>query len=215
VFDAGLASAGPLVTTQITGNTFVNVGFAALASYWGISWVNNQVIDNQVSSTPYLGQFFYDGNSAPFDTVTVIAFEGNQFDGSTLVNPSAVPPAQVGRANVFLSIDFSSVNEGGKPLSLPLSIGDDTIANTVLPATKAAFYLVPASAFVDGGGNVCASPGNALSCASAPSGSQVGVAPMVAHGGVSGHPRLREFGWAARGRRFPVVRVPLVGNGSR
>lgn len=184
VFDAGLETVGAVSGTVITGNTFTSAGQAAMSSYWGTSWVGNRVLGNQASLTPYIGLFMYDGNSkAPGDTITVITFQDNLFDGNTLQNPAALPPAQSGRPNVSMVVDFSTVNETGGELPLPLAADSNTITSNVLPTTKAGFYLWPTSAFIDGGGNVCnpGNPGTLISCGSAPL-ANASTAPMLSRG---------------------------------
>jgi hypothetical protein len=171
VFDASLETVGPLVGTWITGNTFTSAGEAAMSSYWGTSWVGNRVTGNQGSNTPYIGLFFWGGNSKPpWDTVTVVAFQDNVFDHNTLQSPSALPPVQDGRPNASMVVDFSTVNETGGALPLSLAADSNAISNNTLPSSKTGFWLYPGSAFIDGGGNICnpTNSGGVISCGSAP-----------------------------------------------
>lgn len=168
VFDAGFETVGLITNSVIAGNSFTNAGFTGIGSYHGTSWVGNAVLGNTVSQSPSLAYFFYGDNSTAYDgdSVTAIDFEGNAFSSNTFQNPTSLPAVQIGRQIASMVMDFSGLNEGGAALPLPLTASDDTIAENQLPTSIAGFFLSPASAFFDGGGNTCnpSNPGTGASC---------------------------------------------------
>jgi Right handed beta helix region len=178
VFDAGFETVGLITNTVISGNSFTNAGFTGVGSYHGTSWVGNTVAGNTVSNSPSLAYFFYGDNATAYDgdSVTAIDFEGNAFSGNTFQNASSLPPAQSGRHVASMVINFSGLNEGGAALPLVLTAANDTIAANHLPTSIAGFFLAPASAFFDGGGNTCnpSNPGTGASCSGAFSGMRSG-----------------------------------------
>jgi Right handed beta helix region len=163
VFDASVETASLVTNTVIVGNTFSSAG-TAVGSYWETSWENNQVLDNTVSKVAFLFVFFYGGHHADTPPVTSIDFLNNTFAGNVYSDP-LTPPGSPSMASVIMTL--AGVGEGASGgLPLPSTLSNNVIANNTLPASQAGFYLLPTSAFVDGGGNTCdpTNPGNALSC---------------------------------------------------
>jgi hypothetical protein len=167
-WDAGIETVAILTNSLIATNTMTNIGDAAIAAYHGTNWVGNTVLDNQISGSPYLVLIFYSDNAAAYTSppVTAINFENNTFKGNVFQSPILCPPGGNCRPAASLVIDFSGVNEGPASLPLPFVANDNLIADDTLPTSIAGFYLLPASAFIDGGGNVCnpENPGNVVAC---------------------------------------------------
>ena len=171
VFNAGFETVGLITNSVISGNSFTNAGFTGIGSYHGTSWSGNMVVGNTVSQSPSLTYFFYGDNSTSYDgdSVAAIAFASNAFTGNIFQNPTSLPPAQSGRNVALMVMDFGGLNEGSSPLPLPLTASNDTVAENQLPTTIAGFFLAPAPAFVDGGGNTCnpSDPGTGAACSAA------------------------------------------------
>jgi parallel beta-helix repeat protein len=173
VWDAGFESISALTNTLIAGNTFTNTGFTGIGAYYGTSWVGNKILGNSVSASPSLAYIMFVRNcpgvgDCPADSVTTILFQGNTFRGDSLRNPVTLAPSLRGRIPASVVINFSGLNEQPHPLPLPFAASNDTIAGEYLPSSLPSFYLAPAAAFVDGGGNVCNvyDPGTAGWCRS-------------------------------------------------
>jgi hypothetical protein len=162
VFDASVEGAGILTHTVIAGNLFTNTS-AGVGSYWGTSWTGNQVRGNHLSGAIYLTLIVYDGNSiSGYAPVSSINFLDNSFDGNVFESPVITNFANV----ASMVISFAGIGQDTTGLPLPTHLGQSSISNNVLPSSIAAFYLLPAADFLNGGGNVCnvANAGNAPFC---------------------------------------------------
>jgi hypothetical protein len=96
--------------------------------------------------------FQYFGQSdapLPIPPTSSISLQSNTFSRNVFVNPiSALPFAMVA--------DFSGIRGvPSNPLPLPLNVGNNLIADNNFPLNIPGPRLLPASGFVDGGGNVC------------------------------------------------------------
>ena len=160
-FDAGFESVGPLTNTTIVGNTITNAGTAGIGVYWSTFWSGNTVAANHVSQSGGAINIAYDGILPAGEPQTPLAstitfqnntFVANIFDAS-LHRPVLITLAGVGGSTV-------------NPLPQPLVASNNVFLDNVLPLSAQAPYLLPTSAFVDGGGNVCGAGGTLLTCGS-------------------------------------------------
>lgn len=159
-FDAGFESVGPLTNTTITGNTITNAGTAAIASYWSTFWSGNTVLANHISQSGGAINIAYDGilpaGQPQTPLASTITFQNNTFAAN-------VVDATIHDA---VLINFAGLGGGsGTPLPQPLVAGNNVFLDNVLPVASRGPYLFPASAFVDGGGNVCGAGGTLVTCA--------------------------------------------------
>jgi len=150
VFDAGIeggTSPGP-VTATIQGNTITRAGFTGIGGYYLPGWQNSVFSGNTVSNAPNLW-FFVHAPSASAG-VTAMTLVNNQFVSNTFTSPS---PQGVGNAAL---IDY--VNGG-----LPYTVQGNLVQNNNFGTGPGPLFS-PVAGFIDGGGNICGSGGNLLSC---------------------------------------------------
>lgn len=161
-YDAGFESVGPLTNTTIVGNTITNAGTAGIGAYWSTFWSGNTVAMNHISQSAQAINIAYDGILPPGEPQTPLAstitFQNNTF----LAN---VFDATVHQPAVLITLAGIGGSTSGRPLPQPLVAGNNVILDNVLPLTGQGPILLPISAFVDGGGNVCGAGGPLLTCA--------------------------------------------------
>ena len=145
VFDAGIEGIDAVTNSLIANNTIVNTGTTGIGSYWCTSWTGNTISGNDVSRTP--GLFFFEyrvGTSKCVNPSTAGAFANNRMVGNRFSNrvPGGVEPS--------LWFNFPTLGAAGVFNNL---IQGNDVGTAQGPA------VVPASGFINGGGNICA-PGN-------------------------------------------------------
>ena len=147
VYDAGIEGVDVVANSVIANNTIVNTGTTGIGWYWCTSWTGNTISGNDVSRTPGLFYFEYRvGTTKCVNTATAGAFATNRVVGNRFGNrvPGGVEPSMWFN---FPTLDPAAVFNN-------LIQGND-VGTSVGPA------VVPASGFVNGGGNICA-PGNSF-----------------------------------------------------
>jgi hypothetical protein len=146
-YDAGIEGIDALSATTIVGNTFRNMGFAAVGSYWCTNWTANVVRGNNVSATPVLADVIYKTASAQCGVMPAVAsFVNNQFLGNTFGSPSAGTLG--GPGGPTMPTGPSMV------ISMSGTVMGNVLANNDF-GTNPGPNLLPLTGFVDGGGNVC------------------------------------------------------------
>jgi hypothetical protein len=161
-FDAGFESVGPLTNTRIVGNTIRNAGTAGIGAYWSTFWSGNTVAANHISQSGQAINIAYDGILPPGEPQTPLA--------STITFQNNTFIANIFDATVHLPVLITLAGVGGStvnPLPQPLVASNNVFLDNVLPVNAQGPYLLPTSAFVDGGGNVCGVGGTLLTCGSA------------------------------------------------
>jgi Right handed beta helix region/Bacterial Ig-like domain (group 2) len=160
-YDAGFESVGPLTNTTIVGNTIRNAGTAGIGVYWSTFWSGNTVARNHISQSGQAINIAYDGILPPGEPqtplATTITFQNNTFS------------ANIVDATVHEPVLITFAGRGGNtanPLPQPLVASNNVFLDNVLPVNARGPTLLPTSAFVDGGGNVCGAGGTLLACAS-------------------------------------------------
>jgi hypothetical protein len=144
VFDAGVEGVDVVANTTITNNTIVNAADAGIASYWCTSWTGSSVIGNTVSRSTTLVYFKYQvGSRQCPNPSTPGAFTNNLFSGNVFRDPLPINPPDA------MWFDFSM---------LPASSVSNNLIQGNDMGTQLGPYTVPASGFINGGGNTCASP---------------------------------------------------------
>jgi hypothetical protein len=142
VYDAGVEGVGAITNTRIVDNAISDVGYAAIGSYWCTNWNGNFVGGNQVSASPALGRFYYTTDAQRCrGSVAPPQFSMNQFVGNVFRNPAA--------GTVSVPVSGLFVNVSGPTTTSNLLQGNDFGSNN-------GPYVIPLSAFTDGGGNICA-----------------------------------------------------------
>lgn len=160
-FDAGFESVGPLTNTTIVGNTIRNAGTAGIGAYWSTFWSGNTVAANHISQSGQAINIAYDGILPPGEPQTPLA--------STITFQNNTFTANIFDATVHRPVLITFVGTGGSagnPLPQPLVASNNVFLDNVLPLNAQGPTLLPTSAFVDGGGNVCGAGGTLLTCAS-------------------------------------------------
>jgi hypothetical protein len=148
-FDCGFEGVGTLNTSVVDNNTISTANFCCVGAFLATNWQGNEVAGNSCTN---IGEMFAFRRSAgPIQGEPTVFFRDNAFRNNT----------QQPGGTIFQSvIDFLHV-----PAGLTLSLGNNRLTgNTFLGTTP---LLLPASMFVDGGGNVCAKGGDPtfpLSC---------------------------------------------------
>jgi hypothetical protein len=160
-FDAGFESVGPLTNTTIVGNTIKNAGTAGIGVYWSTFWSGNTVALNHISQSGQAINIAYDGilpaGEPQTPLASTITFQNNTFS------------ANIVEATVHEPVLINFAGKGGSsglPLPQPLVASNNVFLDNVLPVNAQGPTLIPASAFVDGGGNMCGAGGTVLMCAS-------------------------------------------------
>ncbi len=146
VFDAAIEGLDVVANTAITNNTIVNVGSAGILSEWCTSWTGSSLTGNSVSRGANLMFFSYNVNSAKcLDVSTPGAFANNRMTGNTFRD--AVP----GGASGAMYFDFGT---------LPASAVSNNLIQGNDMGGAPGPHTVPASGFINGGGNICSDPLN-------------------------------------------------------
>jgi parallel beta-helix repeat protein len=139
VWDAGIEGVDAVTDTTVDGNTILNAGKAGIASYWCTHWTGNAILHNSVAQSPYLMLAIYDRGSRCRDLTTLGAFADSQVVGNIFRAP-------IGQAPGMLLV-FDNLAPGATFNNL---IRDNDLGSGPGPS------VAPLSAFVDGGGNLCA-----------------------------------------------------------
>jgi parallel beta-helix repeat protein len=173
-WDTGIETEGNIVNTHIKSNIISSVAYAGIGGWYWNSWDNVSVIDNTVTNTAQMFALFrtcglrpqnWDGNGAPADTAVYFhnnVFSGNQFVGSEPLDDSAFIP-------IFDELDYPQEEQVcGIPGEQPVRPSDFKLHNNTF--TQNNFGHVELSPYfsspvkpgfiIDGGGNVCSSPGS-------------------------------------------------------
>jgi Bacterial Ig-like domain (group 2)/Periplasmic copper-binding protein (NosD) len=146
-YDAGVEGVDALSSTTIAGNTFRNMGFAAVGSYWCTNWTGNVVRRNNVSGTPLLADVLYKTASAQCGAMPAVAgFVNNQFLGNSFRSPSGGTLGGPGGPTMPTGPSMA--------ISMSGTVMGNVLANNDF-GTNPGPNLVPLSGFVDGGGNIC------------------------------------------------------------
>ena len=160
-YDAGFESVGPLTNTTIVGNTITNAGTAGIGAYWSTFWSGNTVAANHITQSAGAINIAYDGILPPGEPqtplATTITFQNNTFIAN-IFDPTVHRPVLI----TLAGLGGSTVT----PLPQPLVASNNVFLDNVLPLNALGPTLLPTSAFVDGGGNVCGAGGTLLTCAS-------------------------------------------------
>jgi Bacterial Ig-like domain (group 2)/Right handed beta helix region len=145
-YDAGVEGVDALSATTIAGNTFRNLGVAAVGSYWCPNWTGNVIRGNRVTGTPTLALIGYSAGPQCGATPAAAGFLNNQFLGNIFRTPSAGT----------MGGPTGPTTPGGPSMAISMS---GTVMGNVLASndfgTNAGPNLVPLTGFVDGGGNIC------------------------------------------------------------
>jgi parallel beta-helix repeat protein len=140
VFDAGIEGVDVVMNSVIANNTIVNTGTVGISSYWCTSWTGNTISGNSVSRSPGLFRFEYKvGTSKCLNPSTPGAFANNKMVGNRFSSP-------IFGADSSMWFNFPTV--GGAGVFNNLIQGND-VGSAPGPA------VVPASGFINGGGNIC------------------------------------------------------------
>ncbi len=146
-FDAGIepgTSNGPMTVT-IRDNRILNMGYTGIGSYYIEGFINSIIAGNVVSSSPSFARFSAD----PATGVTASTLVNNQIVNNMFVNPIALPPLYGGGIPPSIY-----VNMNGRSAT---SVSGNLIQNNNFGTVSPGPVLSPASGFIDGGANVCAS----------------------------------------------------------
>lgn len=146
-YDAGVEGVDALSATTIAGNTFRNMGFAAVGSYWCTNWTGNVVRGNNVSGTPVLADVIYKTASAQCGAMpAVTGFVNNQFLGNTFGSRSGGTLGGPGGPTMPTGPSMA--------ISMSGTVMGNVLANNDF-GTNPGPNLVPLTGFTDGGGNIC------------------------------------------------------------
>ena len=139
VWDAGIEGVDTVANSSIANNTIVNAGYAGIGAYWCTSWTGNTLSHNSISRSVWMVAFVYEVSQAKcLDTATVGGFANNQMVGNRFSSPL---PSDGSMAFNFPTLDAGRVSNN-------LIQGND-LGSQPGPTT------VPASGFINGGGNIC------------------------------------------------------------
>lgn len=140
VYNAGIEGADVVRDSLIADNTINNAAVAGVAAYWCTSWTGNTIRNNQVSRSLHLVRFRYQvGLGRCENTGTPGAFSSNTLIDNTLRE-------DLGGADGSMYFRFSSLDPA-------VVVGNVIQGNDM--GTALGPYVVPASGFLNGGGNVC------------------------------------------------------------
>lgn len=161
VFDAGIEMVSAVESSLIADNIIQYAGANGIASYYGTTWFQNVIQNNQVFDSPtcifieYIGtRVLNDGtiiNEGPSDEYE---FHDNSFVGNTFRSPTSIK-VSIASSSAPLSIQVLF------PANLPSDVGNNLIKGNDLGAGSPAPILAPPYGFVDGGGNICSGQGGA------------------------------------------------------
>jgi parallel beta-helix repeat protein len=144
-FDAGIEGADTVANTTFASNTITNTGANGIGTYWCTNWTNNVVRLNNVSQSGVM--FYADYQTDPTKCGAgppSANFTGNSFIGNRFRSPvqGTVPVVFQGMVATF---------GAGVPVSGNLIQGNDF-------GTQGCPLVSPVPGFIDGGGNICATP---------------------------------------------------------
>jgi len=146
-FDAAIepgTSNGP-ITITIRDNRISDMGYTGIGSYYVEGFINSVISGNVVSSSPSFAHISAD----PSTGVTASTLVNTQIVNNTFINPILLPPFYGGgrAASIYINMNGRSTT----------SVSGNLIQNNNFGTASPGPVLAPASGFIDGGGNVCAS----------------------------------------------------------
>jgi hypothetical protein len=155
VFDAGIEGVGYLNGNIIKSNDITNPGIAGISSYWYTSWLDNQVLDNSLTTTLADVPLIFIDDIVSVPNGDTYYFTGNSFIDNTF-NPAT---------NNFTNGIGISLAQSGYSTGFNIFSGNQLSHS---PNMYAPFFA-PESLAEDGGGNVCVtqesfSNSNPLTC---------------------------------------------------
>ncbi|MEZ5320062.1 MAG: right-handed parallel beta-helix repeat-containing protein [Vicinamibacterales bacterium] len=140
VWDAGIEGVDVVRDSLIADNTIDNAVVAGVSSYWCTHWTGNTIRDNRVSRSYAVVRFRYQVGADKCQNVdTPGAFSANRMVGNTLRD-------DLGDTEGSMYFKFPSLD--------PAVVFDNLLQGNDLGRSIGP-YVVPASGFIDGGGNVC------------------------------------------------------------
>lgn len=155
VFDCGIETISQTTGNHFLNNTITNAIYCGIGGWYWNSWLNNVVQGNTISGSKFMFQLHVDTSyplSAP-ERPAAFYFQGNQFISNQF--PSG------------LTSNTNSANMNYDPQYLPAGVTATTGNNQFQSNNFGKFdtgpNLLPISAIVDLGGNIC-SPSASLTC---------------------------------------------------
>ena len=172
VWDAGIESVGLLSDTVIADNWFGNIEFPAVGAYINTSWQRVTVSGNFACNALYLVEIGFDiePNLSPLAPVpATIVFQSNQIVDNTFESPRSASTLYASLYTNSMDVIMGDCTANGTVLTCqpyPIAADSNIIANNRLPIQAPGPFLYPASAFIDGGLNVCGPPpaGSPIKC---------------------------------------------------
>ncbi len=153
-WDCGFETTDLIQNLRITNNHITNSGYCGIGAWHWSSWLNNIVDNNIVDRAPYLFVFFRThAQSRPnFDPNEPIYFKNNQFTNNSFTNQTS--QSYVGPTQQYSSF-FDLLTMPSEVSPSVLQLGDNLFQNNDFGINIPGPLLIPASIFVDGGGNRC------------------------------------------------------------
>jgi hypothetical protein len=145
-YDQGIEGLDDVSRVTTAGNSFHNIGTAAVGSYWCPNWTSNVIRENRVSATPVLALIGYHIDALCGATPAAAGFVDNQFVGNIFRSPSAgtiggpTGPTTPGGPSMYVSMSGTVMG--------------NVLANNDFGPNPGP-NLVPLTGFIDGGGNIC------------------------------------------------------------
>ena len=145
VWDCDIETMGLVTGTQFTNNQLNNAVSCGIGGWWWSSWRSNVVRNNRVDSSANLMSLYRLGGLDTSRGETTVYFDHNTFDSNGLSHPTG----QYGGV-----IDLTTA---GNPalVGVPVVLGANLVTNNDWSASEYPPILVPATMFIDGGGNRC------------------------------------------------------------
>jgi hypothetical protein len=138
------------MNATVSGNTFSRNGYAAIGNYYGPGWQNSTFDGNTSTTTPSFIHFVEPGN------VTAVTFQDNRVTNNIIRDPVPLAPVYGGKNASPVVIDY--LGPAMRNVSGNVIQGNDM-------GRELAPILLPATGFIDGGGNIClAGASNTLAC---------------------------------------------------
>jgi hypothetical protein len=153
-FGLGIETTESFTNSIIENNTITGTLQGAVGADHNTSWRNNKVSGNRASEVAYLFFFFYDKTSVSgLPAPSQLYFLDNTFENNTFVRQLS------GGNSALFRLQY--------PDDAHAIMGNNVIRNNNFSPTRDGPSITPMGAFVDGGGNVCASP-SSIACLSGP-----------------------------------------------